>query len=97
MEETIRVNIKRYREAQGMTQKELGVALGFKEEHAQQRISQYEMDPEIKEFRSPNKKTLQQMAIVLKQPVEAFMMDNYEDRMLELMKKVIRQSKKDIA
>lgn len=50
-----------------MQQRDLGLALGFQEPHAQTRISQYETGK-----RSPNKATLQQIAIILHVSVNAF-------------------------
>lgn len=58
-------NIARLREAQGMTQLDLGLALGYQEENAQSRISQYETGS-----RSPGKKTLDKIAQALHVPAD---------------------------
>lgn len=86
----IQDNIKKYRDEKKMTQKELGLAMGYDEETAQQRISQYE-----KGSRSPNKETLQQMAKLFGKPVEAFMIENYE--MFEMIKNAFKGNKQQKA
>lgn len=53
-------NIKKIREFRGMTQKELGMAIGFDEVSASPRIAQYEG-----EYRVPREKVLNRMAEVL--------------------------------
>lgn len=53
-------NIKKIREFRGMTQKELGMAIGFDEASASPRIAQYEG-----EYRVPREKVLNKMAEVL--------------------------------
>lgn len=53
-------NIKRIRKFRGMTQKELGIAIGIGEESASPRMAQYETDN-----RTPRKKMLHKMAAVL--------------------------------
>ena len=53
-------NIKRIRKFRGMTQKELGIAIGIGEESASPRMAQYETDN-----RTPRKEMLHKMAVVL--------------------------------
>lgn len=53
-------NIKRIRKFRGMTQKELGIAIGIGEESASPRMAQYETDN-----RTPRKEMLNKMAVVL--------------------------------
>lgn len=53
-------NIKKIREFRGITQKELGMAIGFDEASACPRIAQYEG-----EYRVPREKVLNRMAEVL--------------------------------
>ena len=53
-------NIKRIRKFRGMTQKELGIAIGIGEESASPRMVQYETDN-----RTPRKEMLHKMAAVL--------------------------------
>lgn len=53
-------NIKRIRKFRGMTQKELGIAIGIGEESASPRMAQYET-----ENRTPRKEMLNKMAVVL--------------------------------
>lgn len=53
-------NIKKIREFRGMTQKEMGIALGFDEASASPRMAQYEG-----EYRVPREKMLNKMAEVL--------------------------------
>lgn len=53
-------NIKRIRNFRGMTQKELGIAIGIGEESASPRMAQYETDN-----RTPRKEMLNKMAVVL--------------------------------
>ncbi len=53
-------NIKRIRKFRGMTQKELGIAIGIGEESASPRMAQYETDN-----RTPRKEMLHKMAAVL--------------------------------
>lgn len=53
-------NIKRIRKFRGMTQKELGIAIGIGEESASPRMAQYETDN-----RTPRKAMLHKMAVVL--------------------------------
>lgn len=53
-------NIKRIRKFRGMTQKELGIAIGIGEESASPRMAQYETDN-----RTPRKEMLRKMAAVL--------------------------------
>lgn len=62
---TIAMNIVRIREQSSITQLELGLGLGYKEENAQSRISQYE-----KGVRSPGKKTLEKIAKILRVSLE---------------------------
>ncbi|KJU86700.1 XRE family transcriptional regulator [Candidatus Magnetobacterium bavaricum] len=59
--------IKRYREEIGLHQRDLGIAIGFKPDLAQTRISAYENGR-----RSPGKKTLEKIASVLKRKPEDF-------------------------
>ncbi|MBF0345599.1 MAG: helix-turn-helix domain-containing protein [Nitrospirae bacterium] len=59
--------IKRYREEIGLHQKDLGIAIGFNPDLAQTRISAYENGR-----RSPGKKTLEKIALVLKRKPEDF-------------------------
>lgn len=66
-------NMSRIREAAGMTQRDLGMALGYPEQHAQTRISQYETGK-----RSPGKRTLGRIATILHIPVEAFFQQTAE-------------------
>lgn len=53
-------NIKRIRKFRGMTQKELGIAIGIGEESASPRMAQYETDN-----RTPRKEMLNKIAVVL--------------------------------
>ena len=53
-------NIKRIRKFRGMTQKELGIAIGIGEESASPRMAQYETDN-----RTPRKEMLHKIAVVL--------------------------------
>ena len=53
-------NIKRIRKFRGMTQKELGIAIGIGEESASPRMAQYETNN-----RTPRKEMLNKMAVVL--------------------------------
>lgn len=53
-------NIKKIREFRGMTQKEMGIALGFDEASASPQMAQYEG-----EYRVPREKMLNKMAEVL--------------------------------
>lgn len=53
-------NIKRIRKFRGMTQKELGIAIGIGEESASPRMAQYETDN-----RTPRKEMLNKMAVIL--------------------------------
>ena len=57
---TVRRKIKFIRNFRGMTQKELGVGIGFDEKGADNRIAQYETN-----YRVPKKDTLLQIAKVL--------------------------------
>ncbi|MBF0345720.1 MAG: helix-turn-helix transcriptional regulator [Nitrospirae bacterium] len=59
--------IKRYREDIGLHQRDLGIAIGFNPDLAQTRISAYENGR-----RSPGKKTLEKIAVVLKRKPEDF-------------------------
>lgn len=64
LKEVIARNIALFREREGMDQITLGLAMGYKEDNAQSRISQYE---NLK--RSPGKKTLQKIADIFQIPV----------------------------
>ena len=57
---TLGKRIKRIRTYRGMTQRELGIRLGYKESGADIRIAQYEMG-----HRKPKKDTLYKMAEIL--------------------------------
>lgn len=59
MQENIGNNIKRLRKQHGMTQKELGVALGFSKTTAYVRIAQYESGA-----RTPKKNLINRIACV---------------------------------
>ncbi len=63
--EIIRENIVYYREQAGMSQLDFGLALDYKHDNAQTRISQYEIG-----VRSPNKRTLQLMAAILRVSID---------------------------
>ena len=65
LEEIIQENLMFYREKSGMNQLQFGLALGYREESAQSRISRYETGN-----RSPSKQTLQKMAKILQVTVE---------------------------
>ena len=52
---TVGEKIKKIRTFRGMTQKELGLAIGFEEKGADNRIAQYETN-----YRVPNNPTIQQ-------------------------------------
>ena len=58
-------NIKRIRNFRGMTQKELGIAVGFPENCADVRIAQYEADD-----RTPKEDLMKLFAATLGVPVE---------------------------
>lgn len=58
---TLGVKIKKIRIFRGMTQKELGVAIGLAEKGADNRIAQYETD-----YRTPKKDALARIAVVLR-------------------------------
>ena len=58
-------NIKRIRKFRGMTQKELGIAVGFPENCADVRIAQYEADD-----RTPKEDLMKLFAATLGVPVE---------------------------
>lgn len=88
MEENIQNNIKKYREAMGLTQPQLAEKMGLGE-YGQQQVSQWENGK-----RSPNKKTLAKIAEILRQPVEAFMVEDYESMILERLKSFIQKDKK---
>jgi len=67
--------IKRIRNMRGMTQKELGLAIGFDDKSADVRIAQYESS-----VRTPKEKMLAHIAHVLKvspQALEAYDVDTY--------------------
>ena len=57
---SIGYKIKIIRKFRGMTQKELGLAIGFDEKGADNRVAQYETD-----YRVPRKKTLEKIATAL--------------------------------
>jgi transcriptional regulator with XRE-family HTH domain len=67
LSQIIAQKIRTYREGAGLTQKELGLKLGYKNENAQAQIYQYESG-----IRSPGKKRLEQIAVILEQPIELF-------------------------
>ena len=78
-------NIVLYRKAAGLSQQELGLLLGFKEDTAQTRISTYE-----KKRRSPNKRTLDRLAKILKRPIIDFYIDLHDNSdSLELEKEIV--------
>ena len=67
LKQTIAKNIKLLREKEGLTQQDLGRAVGFGELHAQTRISQYETVA-----RTPNSRTLEKIAKALHVDVDQF-------------------------
>lgn len=69
----IRNNIIKFRKEKNMTQKELGLALKYPEDYAQQRIWQYE-----KGRRSPSPETIEAMAKIFGKPFIAFYFENYD-------------------
>lgn len=69
----IAMHIVRYRERAALTQKELGIKIGYREENAQARVYQHE-----KGLRSPSKKTLGKYAQALGITVDALIRS--EDR-----------------
>ncbi len=70
LKEIIAMRIVEQREKAGLTQKELGIKLGFKEENAQAQIYQYE-----KGYRSPSKKRLEKMAELFSVPVDVLIIN----------------------
>lgn len=73
-------NIKKFRIQRGMTQKVLGVALGFKESNADIRIAQYENCS-----RSPRNGLVLQIADVLDiSPAELTISENEEQLLISL-------------
>ena len=73
--QVIAENIKRFRTAAGLTQKELGLRLGFRETSASNMIYFYESRK-----RSPGKKKIQKLAEIFKRSYEDFYIDcnNYK-------------------
>ena len=71
---TVGDKIKKIRTFRGMTQKELGLAIGFEEKGADNRIAQYETN-----YRVPKRELLDKMAeadvVVLATPVYFYTMD----------------------
>lgn len=65
IKQKIAYNIAKLREQQGLTQLDLGISLGYQEENAQSRISQYETGS-----RSPGKNTLGKIAEILNVPAD---------------------------
>ena len=65
-------HIKRIRTLRGMTQKDLGIALGFPERSADVRVAQYESGS-----RTPKEDVIQEMAKVLKVKPRAIADPNY--------------------
>lgn len=68
---TVGEKIKRIRKFRGLTQKELGVAIGLDEKTADVRIAQYETA-----YRVPKKDSLIKMAAVLKADLSNFYMES---------------------
>lgn len=65
-EGTIGGKIKKYRELRGLTQKQLGILVGFKSTNADSRIAQYEMNSRV-----PSQKIVEKIAEGLNIEVEA--------------------------
>lgn len=84
----IAANIKRFRSEAKLTQKDLGLSLGFTEDTAQARIHHYE-----KGLRTPNSSTLDKMAGILNKPANAFF--DEESGQHEHRKAPIRTEHKD--
>lgn len=96
MQKNIGSNIKRLRTQYGMTQKQLGIALGFCEANADVRIAQYESGK-----RTPRKNLLERIAFifdvspaVLERDVEGYMrllhtLDELEDLCMFISEEIV--------
>ena len=88
LKETIAKNIALLRERNHLDQRDLGLRLGYKEDNAQSRISQYE-----KMVRSPSKKTLQKMAVIFGVPVGDLMHASPQSLCKDVEEAVVPQSR----